>query len=164
VNHLDIESDRIKEVYAHFGLAMYFSQCLERTISMALATVFNLDLMRITREEFDSKLDSNFKKTLGSLLKEMQKTQLIDEEFESELLRVLDQRNWLAHHYFWDHATQFMSEDGQLAMIRELEEIATFFNEMDSKLMDLLKEWRRNKGISDEEVNKILDKMISKSF
>jgi len=164
VNHLDIESDRIKEVYAHFGLAMYFSQCLERTFSMALVTVFNLDLMKTTRGQFDSKLDSNFKKTLGSLLREMKKTQLIDEGLESELLQVLDKRNWLAHHYFWDRAIQFMNKDGQLAMIRELEDITACFHEMDSKLMDLLKEWRRNKGISDEVVQEILEEMVSKNL
>ena len=40
MNDLDSESYQIREVYALFGLAMYFAQCLERTIGISMVTVY----------------------------------------------------------------------------------------------------------------------------
>jgi len=161
MNTLVDESDLIKDIYAHFGLAVYYSQCIERTISMGLVTVFNIDVKNMTQEKFDDELGRNFKKTLGTLLKELEKTKNIDDGFQDELSEVLDKRNWITHHYFWDRAIQMMSEEGQLSMIDELNEIADHFQEIDTKLMEMLKDWRRIKGISDERVEEILQKLVS---
>nr|WP_321497999.1 hypothetical protein [uncultured Methanolobus sp.] len=161
---LDAESGRIKDIYAHFGLAVYFSQCIERTISISLVTVFNIDVKNMTREKYDYELGHNFKKTLGSLLNEVQKSKAIDENFQAELFEVLDKRNWITHHYFWDRAIQMMSEEGQLSMIDELREIADRFQKIDTQLMEVLQDWRRIKGISDEIVEEILQDLISKKI
>ncbi len=79
MDNLDEESYFTREVYAHFGLAIYWAQCLERTISIALINDFNPNLKNVTHEIFYFKLELNFKKTLGSLLKELKKTQFFDD-------------------------------------------------------------------------------------
>lgn len=158
---LDGESERMRDIYAHFGLAVYYSQCIERTISIGLVTVFNIDVKNMTQEKFDDELGHNFKKTLGALLREVKKSKHIDDDFQAELSEVLDKRNWITHHYFWDRAVQMMGKEGQLSMINELNEIADRFHETDIMLMDILKDWRRFKGISDERVEEILQKLIS---
>jgi hypothetical protein len=160
---LDEESNRIKEIYAHFGLAIYCSQCLERTISFALLSVFNIDVKNTTREMFDFELERNFKKTLGFLLKELKERQSLNdnEELHYELVKILYQRNWLVNHYFWDRAIQFMDKNGQVNMLNELEEIAERFHEMDAKIIELVQDWRRTKGISDETVQQTMDEMLS---
>jgi hypothetical protein len=159
---LDEDSYYTREIYAYFGLAIYWSQCLERTISIALISVFNQNVKNMTSELFDFELELNFKKTLGSLLKELNKTQPFDEEhFQEELTELLKQRNWLAHHYFWDRAVHFMNKDGKQTMLEELKKIAIRFQEMDEKLMKMLQDWRRAKGVSDEEVQSIVDGLLS---
>lgn len=159
---LDEDLDYTREIYAYFGLAIYGSQCLERTLSIALISVLNPNVINMTSEFFDFELELNFKKTLGSLLKELKKTQYFDDEhFHEELTELLKQRNWLVHHYFWNRAVHFMNKDGQQTMLEELKEIAARFQEMDEKFMKILQDWRREKGISDEEVQSIVDTLLS---
>jgi hypothetical protein len=52
----------------------------------------------------------------------------------ARLQRANEQRNDLAHHYFWDHGIQFTSPDGQMAMIAELSQMRVDFDSLDDHL------------------------------
>src|SRR5665647_507557 len=131
---LDPESYRIREVYAYFGLTMYHIQCLERTLSMLGATVYNSNADHITRSQFDSILEVNFKKTLGQLIAQIKKSVDLSDSFENKLADALKKRNFLAHHYFWKRAMKFSHTRGQEEMLAELIQLSGYFKDVDREL------------------------------
>ncbi len=157
---LDPESEEIKEIYAQYGLAAYQAQCLERSMAILLAVAYGPDPSNITRGQFDELLHSNFKKTLGTLLKLMQKTTSFPEEFESSLSNALVRRNWLIHHYFWDRAGHFMSEGGRRHMLQELKQVSELFSSIDNGLQDICDDWSQKHGISEKLIEEFTQKIM----
>ena len=72
------ESEQIKEVFAPFGLAIYQAQCLERSLAMAVATVYGPGPQKLTKSGYEKLLQSNFKRTLGRLIAELQESVVVD--------------------------------------------------------------------------------------
>ncbi|MFZ3166799.1 MAG: hypothetical protein WA130_04225 [Candidatus Methanoperedens sp.] len=161
MNELDPESQRIKDVYAYFGVVMYYAQCLERTTAISLATVYGPGPQKITRTQFDVLLESNFKKTLGKLIHELRNGSSISDDFESILSEALKKRNWLAHHYFWDRAQKFKTEEGQKDMKEELQEIADYFKEIDKNLTLILTNWGKKYGVTAEMIQQEFDILVN---
>jgi hypothetical protein len=62
------------------------------------------------------------------------------------LQRANDQRNDLAHQYFWDRAIQFASSDGQAEMIAELKQMEAEFTSLDDDLGEIVNSLIRDRG------------------
>jgi hypothetical protein len=157
---INSESYRIREVYAFFGLTMYHIQCLERTLSMLSATVYNFEANHTTRPQFDSILEANFKKTLGQLIKQIKKSVDLPESFEKKLADALEKRNFLAHHYFWKRAMKFSHTHGQEEMIAELSQLSIYFEEMDRELELVQRKWMTAHGITEDTINQIMGDLL----
>jgi hypothetical protein len=157
---LDPESYRIREVYAYYGLTMYHIQCLERTLAMLEATVYNSNADHITKSQFDSILERNFKKTLGQLIFTIKKAIDLPDNFEKKLSDALEKRNFIAHHYFWARAIKFSHTRGQEEMITELSQLSAYFEEMDKELYLVLRKWGNAKGVTDNRIYQIMGNML----
>lgn len=157
---LDPESYRIREVYAYFGLTMYRIQCLERTLSMLGATVYNSNADHITRSQFESIIEENFKKTLGQLISQVRKSVDLPDSFEKKLADALKKRNFVAHHYFWKRAMKFSHTRGQEEMLAELIQLSGYFENMDHELTLVQRKWMRAKGITDETIYQIMGDLL----
>lgn len=146
---LDPESEQIREVYALFGLTMYLAQTLERGLAMLLAVFGEGNLM--TAWDYDARLAENFQSTFGVLV-----TKLAEQagsgnvKLTDRLAKAVDDRNDLAHHYFWDRAVQFCSSDGRAQMITELHQMRHRFESLDEKLTELTQECAKRRGLSVE--------------
>lgn len=146
---LDPESEQIREVYALFGLAMYLAQCLERGLAMLLAVFAEEELMTVW--DYDARLAESFQSTFGAIVAKF--AELAGPEhvrLTDQLARAVDDRNDLAHHYFWDRATQFCSSEGRAQMITELNGMMFRFEYLDEELAGLTREYTKRKGISAE--------------
>ena len=109
---LDPESEQIREVYALFGLALYLAQCLERELAMLLAVFVEAELMTVW--DYDARFAESFQFTFGSLVTKF--TEVAGSEhprLTGQLAKAVDDRNDLAHHYFWDRAVRFSSTEGR---------------------------------------------------
>ncbi len=158
----DPESYRIREVYAYYGLTMYHIQCLERTLAMLDATVYNSNADHITKSQFDSILERNFKKTLGQLIFTIKKAVDLPDNFEKKLSDALEERNFIAHHYFWARAMKFSHTRGQEEMIAELSRLSVYFQNMDNELDLVLRKWMNAKGITDNTIYQLMgDSLLS---
>jgi hypothetical protein len=122
------EDDHVRDVYAHYGLAMYLAQCLEQSIFIHL--MFFDFFPRNTQsyrgaehwqQEFDRYESAELGKTMGKLIQKLKEAGQPTEEINSILIRALKARNRLAHHFFSEQAVNFMSELGRNKMITELE-------------------------------------------
>jgi len=152
------EDEHVKTVYVHFGLAIYFSQVLEHGLVNALVFI---DLLprragrpvprREWFKEFNSFMDQHFETTLGKMIRSLKTAIAVPGELESLLAVALEKRNFLAHHYFKDRAAEFMTKTGRDAMICELQDARTLFEQADDKLDEVVKPLRERFGFTDEQ-------------
>ena len=143
------EEHQIKEVYAFYGVAMYYSQCLEKSLCILLSIGCE-DLNYVTRQEYDDALESLTMKTFGQLLRQIKKTIPLKKGLLKDLDRALDKRNWLAHRYFYDSAVDFNSRDGRLFMVLDLGLLGNLFEKVDAQITSLNMKLSQQLGLTEE--------------
>ena len=94
------DDEQTRDVYAHYGLAMYLAQTLEHGIVNALVILRLPEKDKYTRQDIDEFMEGRFQKTLGALLKHLKSEVELPSDLEPTLTEALNRRNYLAHHYF----------------------------------------------------------------
>ena len=137
------QSKDCKEVYAHFGLALYCAQVLEQAIIHALIFLdfISNSLGEVnSREEWQRKFDQFFgkeqQKTMGQLLRKLRALGQLTDKLELCLKGSLNERNRLAHNYFWENAENFMNKSGRNKMISELQHLCDLFTKAERQLSE----------------------------
>ena len=153
----DADGEQVKEVYAKFGLVVYFAQVLEHGIVNALVI---LDLIPSSRHlarsadewgsEVDAFMDRHFQATMGRMMKNLRDITQVDDDLEQLLREALRKRNWLVHDFFRERATEFMSSPGQEQMISEIDGCRDLFESADKRLEATVAPLRRKAGLTDE--------------
>lgn len=129
-----------REVYAHFGLALYAAQVLEHgIINLVLYTGVHDGSYR-TWEQAEAADAELVKRTMGKLRRALVDQRPDVAHLEELLARAVDLRNFLAHRYFRERSAAFMTEDGRNQMIEELDKAAAFFREVDAELAPLTRQ------------------------
>ena len=152
-----------KTVYAHFGLAMFLAQVLEHGLVNALVFIELLPARAgnpVPRKqweaEFESFFDRNFETTLGKMIRNLKAATTIPSDLETVLTAALTTRNFLAHNYFRERDTAFITEEGRDRMIKELQEAQALFTAADNRLTEATKAAREKFGFTDEYLNRML--------
>lgn len=161
------ESDQVRDVYAHFGLALYCAQCLEQSIFQHLLFVehFPKATEKYTSPEewakdYDAFEERELSQTMGKLIRRLGEAGQSTEEIKKLLEQALAKRNWLAHGYFPDRAIQFTLSSGRGAMILELEIIRDLFLECVGKLDELTLPLAKKVGLTPERLAKVEAEML----
>lgn len=137
VEEIEPESWRAREVFANFGLAMYTAQVLEHgMINVAHWTSIH-DRTITTMADFDDDNVKLFRQTMGQLKRILRDRRSDIDHLEDLLVRAVRLRNFLAHEYFRQRAAAFLTEEGKVQMIKELQSAVSFFEEIDTKLEPL---------------------------
>jgi hypothetical protein len=164
------EGEQIKEVYAQFGLAVYYAQVLEHALVNALVYLDLIpSLARRARtraeweKEFDSFLNRHFETTLGKMIRNLSSVTAVPSNLEAMLREALAKRNWLAHEYFRERAEQFMSMRGREKMLTELQEVQTLFDGADRSLDEVVRPLREKYGITDEKVAQVTRELLARA-
>lgn len=163
---MDQEEEHVKIVYAHFGLAVYLGQVLEHGVINALLVVDLAPRARqiATKETWGDLVDAffadRFKETLGRLIRRLNQFSEVSPALESTLKEALNERNRLVHHFFRDHAENFMSEAGRNSMITELERSRELFHKADTGLEEVVRPIRIKYGYTDERLDEAYQKML----
>jgi hypothetical protein len=162
----DDSGEHHKSVYAHFGAAMYFAQCLEHGLVNALVY---LDLIpnharsaqssTEWQASVDGFMDRQFENTLGQLVRRLSRVATVPTGLSTQLENALRLRNWLAHDYFRERATAWFSSDERDRMIEELERCRTTFQEADQLLDATFKPVRERYGLTDERLERAYDEL-----
>jgi hypothetical protein len=163
IEEIEDEDYIAREIYAKYGLAIYYVQCLEtQVVNLMVATKLK-DRDRITCDEIDSFFEGNYKKTFGQLLNSLKKEINNSEEFSinfEEAKKVLALRNFLVHHYFRERVTSFINEDGQKKMLSELDDFCNQFEKIDGEFTSITSSLRHKYGITDEMVQTEKEKLV----
>ena len=114
-----MDSDHSKELFAYFGLAVYYSQALERTgesVDADQAFPGNVP----SEEDFTQLYQRKLSDSLGQLVHEIQHYFPFSEEETLQLKEVWKRRNYIVHDYFKERIHETFSPAGRSRMIREL--------------------------------------------
>jgi hypothetical protein len=153
---MDDESEHTKEVYARFGLAVYFAQVLEHGLVNALVILDLIPSRRHlarSRDEWgitvDAFMDRHFETTMGRLLNAFREVTAVPADVDGLLQDALERRNWLAHDFFRERAVEFLSCTGREQMLQEVDECRTRFEAADKRLEAIVGPLRREASITD---------------
>jgi hypothetical protein len=156
---LDPESNHIREVYAHYGLAMYWAQCLEQSIFQHLLFFdhFPKAIQTCTTAEhwvaaIDRYEARELKQTMGRLIYRLREAGQTTSSIEQLLDRALKNRNWLAHAYFSDRAVDFMSPGGRERMLEELGALKDHFVSTASEIDEITMPVAQRYGLTAEKL------------
>ncbi len=157
---LDPESEQIREVYADYGLAMYEAQCLERFLAILLASQHGVT--NVNRWILDERFADNFSATLGILAKRFAEfARDEDRPLANLVTAAVDDRNWLAHHYFWERSIEFYSAEGREKMLAELLKLANDFENLHEQVSNRTKAFLQSRGVGEDFLNEVRDKLLA---
>jgi hypothetical protein len=153
------DDDLIREVYARFGLAYYESECLHRSLCIALAwsTLPPPDLT--TQPRVEERLAKAFSLTLGEVVDRLQN--LLPEQFLTSLPLAVERRNFLAHRFWFERAHLMFSEEGGRRLIAELQEYCDAFDRLDKQTGVWLTLKRGELGFTDEMLHASLEEVLA---
>lgn len=156
-------NDLVRDVYAHFGLAIYKAQVLEHGLANAMTFASKVAGRLPTLADFDAFLEAKFDKTLGGLINDLRSHVPVDPGLQGTLASALKQRNWLAHHYFRERAQTLMSDRGCAAMIAELESAQKLFDQADRALEAVVAPFAAKAGVTIEQVEALVAELTVKA-
>src|SRR5665213_671449 len=155
----EISTDECRELYAHFGLAFYCSNVLEHGIAHALLI---LELMegragaknRVEQLALvDQHFEDSFEKTFGNLRQRLASHESRLPTFVSvmdDLGRCVDERNFLAHHFWREHAAHWFTKKGRATMVQRLEKARDLFSQTDRALEAAVQPLENRYGITED--------------
>lgn len=149
----------IKEVFAHFGLAYYHSECLHRGLCICYAAGPFVDKSHATRPYYEERLAFAFSLTLGKLSAAIK--EFLPDDIHSQIEKACEQRNFLAHHFWYERCHMLYSEKGISEVLKELFDMSSTFEKLDKIVQDINDDRMANFGISEEQIEYIKEKMIS---
>ena len=165
---LDAESEQVREVYAYYGLAMYWAQCLEQSIFQHLLffdhfpkAVSGYTTPENWAADFDRYEARELGQTMGKLLRRLQEVGRPTEGIEGSLAEALKARNWLAHGYFADRAVELTTQDGRGKMLEELDGVRNKFQTCAAELDAVSLPAARALGFTDKMLEKVEAEMVA---
>lgn len=150
-----------KLIYAQFGLAVYFSQCLEETFSIMLSTDRVIKKKIKTNKEVNDIVDAieNSKKTMGVFIKEIKQSYNLPVQIKNELEVVLNQRNYIVHKFFKLEIQKVYSETGQKEIIKYFSDFIDRAIEIDEKLNVYYSSHMDKLGLTEERIEKLMQEI-----
>jgi hypothetical protein len=154
------EDDRAKDVYAFYGLAMYQAQIVEaelRNLLVAYARVFN-DLSPEDVDTYEERFASD---TLGRMLSRVKTLATVNDQASNLLRRALQERNRLAHRYFFERIEYLYGFAGQVEVVKELGHLAQLFRHADELFEPLVITLLKKLGAAEEWLSDQLNDMVA---
>ena len=121
---MQIDKKEIKPITDILGLAVLDSQRLEYSIGfLMLLSRKDFDFSNKNQdEEIDEYMLNLSKKTLGTLMKQLQELIVVNDEFIERLEEALDARNYLIHRFLNNQGEKFLTKDGRIEVLNLVKE------------------------------------------
>lgn len=149
----------VKEVYARFGLAYYYGECLHKQLCNIYTLGGYQSLKSMTKPRVDEKLKYAYSLTLGNLKNEV--LNLIPDIFHESLEMAVQKRNFLAHDFWFERAHLFLTEEGKIEMINELDEHANCYHKLDIHLTNEFKNKFADLGLNESLLEESLQSILN---
>lgn len=140
----------VREAYAQFGLAYYFSECLQSGICNLLSLCDTGDPTMMTCARMDEKLAAAYALTMGEAIKQL--SQYVPDDLHQKLLKALETRNFLAHKFWFERCHRMFQSHHIELLVEELRSFTRLFQLVDAELGQISKERRKALNISEEKL------------
>jgi len=153
------DDEKVKDVYAHFGAAIYYAQVLEQQAINMIACSIQVNNKMNSIEEINSlwnRYDFGIK-TLGSLINEIKTLYNISENDAETFKKVLKLRNYLTHDYFRFNTELFYNDSGMKRMIKDFIDFKDQAIFIDKKFINYLKKYTIKIGLTDEKIADMME-------
>ena len=168
------EIEQRKEVYAHMGAAMSCAADLEIGLIHALLAVdflsgyaevikrqgFKLSDRPKWERDFDSFFEKHQKLPMGELIKRFEKFAGTRPDLVLQLHGALKTRNFLAHHFFREHAASIHNRNGREKMIAELWDTQIAMRETLDAVEEFAKPFRKKLRFDEAAIQRHIDACI----
>ena len=121
---MQIDKKEIKPITEILGLAVLDSQRLEYSIGfLMLLSRKDFDFSNKNQdEEIDEYMLNLSKKTLGTLMKQLQELIVVNDKLIERLEEALDARNYLIHRFLNNQGEKFLTKDGRIEVLNLVKE------------------------------------------
>jgi hypothetical protein len=145
-----MDPELVHDVFAAFGRAYFFSECLSRELANLCVITSIPDHRDALSPRYEEEFRRAFSLTLGQLIDRA--APYIDEQHSDDLARALQLRNHLAHHFWYERAHLMFSESGLNSLGEELQEMGTFFHSLDREITAEALPRYEAKGLTEEKI------------
>ncbi|WP_230192856.1 hypothetical protein [Paenibacillus sp. CECT 9249] len=158
------ESRHSREVYAYFGLAVYYSQVLEHQLSHMIVLLRHSQGTVPTERDLELLFERTRNNTLGQLILELKHSYRLKDNDLQELFEVLRTRNYIVHDYFKVRINDSFTRAGRDRMIRELIEFKNMAASANEKMQHYTKALYGKLGYAqsdvEEEVRRLRESLL----
>ncbi len=155
------DDELVKEVFAHFGLAVYLAQVLEHSLLNALTTAYGPGPNKLTQAELEKRFENLNARTLSALLSTLRDAGL-PADLMPTVRAALEDRNRLAHEFFWAHALDFTSAEGCRRLLAELLEMQQRMSDCTGRVEAEVHRWAAAHGIRTDDFDAIHAAMLDR--
>ncbi|GGH60002.1 hypothetical protein ACN9MH_11405 [Paenibacillus silvae] len=147
---LMLDSEHSRELFAYYGLAVYYGQALEQQlVNLILLTKMSQGKV-VTEEELEELYERKMSSSLGQLIHEARHHFTFSEEETDRLNELWQQRNRIVHHYFKERIHETFSPEGRSRMIKELDDFKERAQELEITLQQYTGAWIAELGLNAE--------------
>ncbi len=140
--------DDIKEVYALFGAAYYYSECLHRELCNGYVMISLKDQGYVLRPRLEEMLSKAFSMTLGKVTAVLMP--LLPHELGKQIREAVERRSFLAHHFWYERCHLLTSMSGTKELLAELYDMRKQFNAVDKEAHSYFEPFYRARGLTEE--------------
>jgi hypothetical protein len=159
------DSSREKEVYARYGLAMFYAHTFEQgLITLIMAHVIAVHHQAGDRggaEAFRELTEDLYSRTAGNLLARLRERPGLTEPLDDLLREAIGVRNRLAHHWFREHGLEFASVEGMQAMVDDLDRAMETFRVAGSQAFGLAVQTFISLGIDEADIDRVREHLAN---
>ena len=145
------ESEHSKELFAYFGLAVYYGQALEQQLANLLLLTKLSQGKTASEADLADLYQRKLGNSLGQLIKEIQHHFPFSEEETAQLQEVWKQRNYIVHDYFKERIQDTFTPAGRALIIRELKRFKNKASRLEIKLQGYCTEMYTKLGLEGAE-------------
>lgn len=161
LEEIDQTGHQVRQIYAHFGLAIATANGIEYLLNTMLAGGYVSGTKGITRNVFDERLKNRlWKKTFGVTAREWRRSLKQEDPLNDLLMKCVKTRNWLAHRYWHERCGHFNTAEGRDFMLAELLSIQAEFDSLDVIISEKTTSYRKRLGVVDDSILVAAEKEI----
>lgn len=165
----DFDEVQIREVYSRYGLAMYMAQVLEHGMVNALVVMRTLPTMRSHDDapswhaSFDNAYRTGLARTYGNMLQQLVSLERFPTKLLERLKAAKEDRDILAHRFFWQNDLAFLNRDGRTSMIAWCQARIELFTALSDDLDAFLAPIQAQYGITQERIDRVFEQSLEEA-
>lgn len=149
-----------KEVFAWFGAASYYAQCVECELWIARLVLVRGRESPPSKQEWEQIEGEGL--TMGKLMRLVERGIGMETTELDALQACVEKRNWLSHGYWTQRSHLLVSSDGRQQAVDELTDLCEVFKRGDDVARGISARIRARVGISEHLVQELQDEYVQR--